>query len=83
MGGRRRGGRGAYLAFFAGAFDHALGLLAQVLGRHDDARDHFSAGAAFAEGLWAPGMGLPVPDAGRGVVPIAAPNGSSGRLPTG
>lgn len=47
-------GRGSYLAYFAGAVDFALGLLARTLGRHDEAGRHFTDAIAFCEQLGAP-----------------------------
>jgi DNA-binding SARP family transcriptional activator len=47
-------GRAAYLAYFAGPVDFALGLLAETLGRPGDAGRHFADATAFCERLDAP-----------------------------
>lgn len=61
-------------ASYWGTVDHHLGRLAAGLGRHEQARDHFSSAAAAYERLGAPAWavlcrdelrGLPAPDGGR------------------
>ena len=47
-------GAGGYITHFAGPMDYALGLLADVLDRPEDANAFFEAGAGFCRGLGAP-----------------------------